>query len=117
MDSTLAAGIIGGSCAIAGSVVSHLLVHICDRRKDAEIRRRISLEFAVVFLEKCKTGIARDLSDADYYSLIRTLACLDPATRREVIDVYQDAKIANSTSDDLLSRASAIQARLANKLR
>lgn len=116
MDSTLAAGIVGGACAIIGSAVSHILLHYFDRKKDIEARRRVSLEFALVFLEKCKTGAVLNLSEDDYYELIRNLASLERPLRSSVIEVYQYAKTHSLSIEERIAAASRIQADVAKLL-
>ncbi len=116
MDSTLAAGIVGGVCAIGGSVVSHILLFIFERKKLREDKRAVALEHALVFCEKCKLGETRRLADGDYYRFITVLALLESDLRREIIDVYNDSIRQDATPEELRTRASSLQERIATQL-
>ena len=116
MDSTLAAGIVGGVCAIAGSVVSHVLLFTFERWKVRADKRAVALEHVLVFCEKCKIGEARRLSDDDYYRLITVLASLEKDLRRKVIDIYQDSIHESVDASVVHARASALQETIAEEI-
>jgi hypothetical protein len=117
MDSTLAAGIVGGACAIAGSIVSHVLLFLFERRKLRDDRRMVALEYSLIFCEKCKLGQSRRLADEDYYHLVKTLALLDSDLRRDIIGIYQDCTGGNAPLQEIMKRASALQEVVANQMK
>jgi hypothetical protein len=116
MDSTLAAAVVGGACAIGGSLVSQLVLFAVERRKVRAERRSVALEFALVFLERCKLGDVRHVKDEEYYRLITSLACLPRDIRTKVIRVYQAARSSPQPTTELITSASDLQESIATHL-